>query len=186
MGWNTWFENTVSRLQAFLWSLFSHSTYVDTCINQGTVCYWGFRSELDIGCLWKDQTVWTEALGSSNRRERNKANFKSWQITHFKATLHFAQRQMFRSVGGAKMAMEERGIFFHTWQLMVACGHPHGCVYKERRASRGPFLGSKCFSHISSFRKQTDLHPHRHCKKPHKGFKGAWHPWESWAGKVAH
>lgn len=72
MGWNTWFENTVSRLQAFLWSLFSHSTYVDTCINQGTVCYWGFRSELDIGCLWKDQTVWTEALGSSNRREKTR------------------------------------------------------------------------------------------------------------------
>lgn len=67
---------------------------------------------------------------------------------------------------------EESRVFFHSWRLVLTGKHLYSCVCKVR-ASCGPFLGSKCFSYLSSFRKQADLNPHWHCRKPRKGFEGA-------------
>lgn len=70
------------------------------------------------------------------------------------------------------MVREESRVFFHSWRLVLTGRHLYSCVCKVR-ASCGPFLGSKCFSYLSSFRKQADLNPHWHRRKPSKGFEGA-------------
>lgn len=97
---------------------------------------------------------------------------KSWQMMHFKAITHFAQRPMFQCVGGAEVGIEESRVR----SFLTACvqGSALFSSVCKTRASSQPFQGSTCFSHISSFRKRADLHPHRHHRKAQKGLEGTW------------
>ena len=182
MGWNTWFENT---------PLLGSECFCD--LHKPLHTYKDMWVKLENSILMRIQTwTWHHLF---MKRPKQLARFlleqqpsevlprgtetrltwrKSWQMTHFKAIIHFAQRPMFQCVGGAEVGLEESRVFFHSWRLVLK-GKPSLVVFARPglpRSSSGVLPALATLAHLEKRSAWALVHV-ASPRLPHSG-AGSW------------